>query len=74
MDWKIVDVEERTDFDRHLGFLRHKLVRFTVNKAEHTLKISMKDFEADKTNELVEREVHKIINIFNGSGIGKTGK
>ena len=63
MDWKMIDLEERTDFDRKTGFYRYKLAIFTVNGTEHTLRISMSDFEGDRTNELVQREADKILSV-----------
>jgi len=66
MEWKMIDLEERTDYDRKSGFYRYKLAIFNVNGSQHTLKISMSDFEADKTNALVAREVDKI-----ASALGK---
>ena len=69
MDWKMIDLEERTDYDRKTGFYRYKLAIFKVNGTEHTLRISMKDFNEDKTNELVQNEVTKIL-----SALGKAVK
>jgi len=63
MEWKMIDLEERTDFDRKTGFYRYKLAIFTVNGTEHTLRISMSDFEGDRTNELVGREADKILSV-----------
>lgn len=69
MEWKMVDLEERTDFDRKTGFYKYKLAIFTVNGTEHTLRISMPDFEADRTLEIVQREVDKILSV-----LGKKAK
>lgn len=69
MDWKMVDLEERTDYDRKTGFYRYKKAIFLVNGSEHTLRISMPDFEADRTNELVQREADKILSV-----LGKIAK
>jgi len=44
MEWKMVDLEERTDYDRKTGFYRYKEAIFMVNGSQHTLRISMKDF------------------------------
>jgi len=60
MEWIMVDLEERTDYDRKSGFYRYKLAIFTVNGTQHTLRISMSDFNADKTQELVQKEAEKI--------------
>jgi len=61
MDWKIVNIGEGTDIDANGRFVRYKKVRFTVNNSEHTLRISMPDFDRDKTSELVAVEAQKII-------------
>jgi len=60
MEWKMVDLEERTDYDRKTGFYRYKEAIFTVNGSQHTLRISMKDFDEGKTTEIVQKEVDKI--------------
>jgi len=60
MDCKIVAVNEGTDIDTNGHFIRYKKVRFTVNGGEHTLRISMPDFDRDRTNALVEAECKKI--------------
>lgn len=69
MEWKMIDLEERTDYDRKTGFYRYKSAIFSVNGTQHTLRISMKDFNEDRTNELVQREVDKIL-----SALGKSTK
>ena len=61
MEWKITDIGEGTDIDNNGRFVRYKKVRFTVNNSEHTLKISMPDFDRGKTNEIVAAEAQKII-------------
>ena len=61
MEWKMVDLEERTDYDRKTGFYRYKEAIFTVNGSQHTLRISMKDFDEGKTTEIVQKEVDKIM-------------
>lgn len=61
MEVKITNLEERTDFDRSTGFYRYKLALFKVNGSEHTLKISMPDFNAGRTNDLVQAEADKIL-------------
>lgn len=61
MEWKITDISEPMDIDKNGRFIRSKKVRFTVNGSEHTLKISMPDFDRDKTHELVAAEAQKII-------------
>ena len=64
MEYKIVAVSEGTDIDTNGHFLRYKKVRFTVNSGEHTLRISMPDFDHDKTNALVEAECKKVQAIY----------
>lgn len=46
------------DVDR--GFFKVKRVTFNVGMTEHTLDVSMSDFNADRTNELVLAEAEKI--------------
>lgn len=67
MNYKMVDLEEGTDYDRQKGFYRFKRAIFEVNGSQHTLKISMKDFDAGKTEEIVQAEADKIL-----SALGKT--
>lgn len=64
MEQKIVDVSEVTDIDKNGRFVRSKKVRFTVNGSEHTIRISMPDFEAGKTKAIVDRETKKILEIY----------
>lgn len=61
MDWEMLELAERTDIDAQGRFFRYKEARFKVGQTEHTLKISMTDFNADKTREIVQREAEKII-------------
>lgn len=74
MEWKLVDLEERTDYDRKRGFYKYKRAIFLVNGTEHTLRISMPDFEADRTTEIIQREVDKISEVYMKGGSGKPGK
>lgn len=46
------------DIDR--GPFKVKRVTFNVGKTEHTLDVSMSDFDAGRTNELVLAEIEKI--------------
>lgn len=66
MDWDILEISERTDIDVNGRFYRYKEARFRVGETQHTLKISMVDFNADKTREIVEREANKIISALSG--------
>lgn len=61
MEWKIVSIGEGTEIDDNGRFVRYKKVRFTVNKNEHTLRISMPDFDRGKLSDLVSKEAEKII-------------
>ena len=63
MALKINDVVEVTLYDRNKGFYRAKKVYFDVNGSEHTLIVSMKDFNEGKTRALVEAEYKKIVEI-----------
>lgn len=64
MDWKIVSVGEITEIQEDRGFVRVKKVRFTVNGKPHTIKVSMPDFQAGNTNDIVKAEAEKIIAIY----------
>ncbi len=68
MEWKIKRFEEGTDFDPDRGFYRFKRAIFTVDGTEHSVRISMKDFEEGKATAIVEREAKKIMEILNLKG------
>jgi hypothetical protein len=57
---------EGTDIDDNGRIYRFKRAKFKVNGAEHTLKISMIDFENNKARSLIEREAAKIAAIYSG--------
>lgn len=61
MEWKMIDLAERTDIDKSGKFYRYKEASFSVNDSVHTLRISMSDFDAGKTNALVQKDVDKIL-------------
>jgi len=61
MEWKIKHIGEGTDIDGNGKFVRYKKVRFTVNGDNQTLRVSMRDFDQGKTNDLVQAEAEKII-------------
>lgn len=65
MEWKMIALKETTVRDRIKGFYRAKKAYFEVNGTEHTLVISMPDFNAKKTNELVQKEADLIIGALN---------
>lgn len=67
MDWKMIDLEERTDYDRKTGFYRYKRAVFSVDGTQHTLRISMKDFDENRTTELVQKEADKILSVLGKS-------
>lgn len=64
MDWTNTHMSEGTDIDENGHFIRYKKVRFTVNGGEHTLRISMPDFDRGKTNDLIQKEVDKILAVY----------
>jgi hypothetical protein len=70
MKIEMVDIEEGTDYDRQRGFYRFKRAIFKVNGTEHTLKISMPDFNAKKTQQLVEEEAKLIVSAMESIGKG----
>lgn len=67
MEWKMISLNERTEIDTNGRFVRYKEARFSVNGSEHTLRISMPDFNAGKTNSLVQNEVDIISAAFSRS-------
>jgi len=73
MELNILPLEEGTDIDVNGRFYRYKRARFRVNGAEHTIRVSMKDFDAGRSREIVEREAQKIDSATSRTGSG-TGK
>ena len=63
MELEILPLEEGTDIDINGRFYRYKRARFRVNGAEHTIRISMKDFDAGKTREIIDKEARKIAEV-----------
>jgi len=61
----MITLKETTVRDKIKGFYRAKKAYFEVNGSEHTLVISMPDFNAGKTNELVQKEVDLILGALN---------
>ena len=57
---------EGTDIDDNGKIYRFKRTKFKVNGAEHTLRISMVDFENNKGRSLIEREAAKIAAVYSG--------
>jgi len=60
MKLEILPLEEGTDIDVNGRFYRYKRARFRVNGAEHTIRISMKDFDQGQTKAIIEKEAAKI--------------
>ena len=65
---EITDVKlgEGVDIDDEGRLVRFKKARFKVNGMEHTLRISMVDFENNKSRQLIEREAAKIDAVYTG--------
>lgn len=63
---EITDIKfgEGTDIDDDGRFYRFKRARFKVNGMEHTLKISMVDFENGKARQIIEKEAAKIAAVY----------
>ena len=60
MDLKILPLEEAKDIDENRRLARYKRARFKVDGKEHTLKISMPDFNANRWRDLVKAEAELI--------------
>lgn len=60
MELEILPLEEGTDIDVNGRFYRYKRARFRVDKAEHTIRVSMKDFNEGRTRAIVEEEARKV--------------
>lgn len=75
MDWKMVRFEEGTDFDRDKkAFIRFKRAVFEVSGTEHTIRISMRDFNDGKSRSIIEAEVNRISEVLGGVGSGSRKK
>jgi len=61
MELEILPLGEGTDIDANGRFYRYKKARFMVNSAEHTIRISMKDFNGNRTRQIIDSEVAKIL-------------
>lgn len=57
---------EGTEIDDNGRIVRFKRAIFKVNGMEHTLRISMVDFENNKARSLVEKEAAKILAVYSG--------
>jgi hypothetical protein len=55
---------EGTDIDDDGRIYRFKRARFKVNGMEHTIKISMVDFENNKARSIIEKEAAKIAAVY----------
>jgi len=69
MDWKMISFDERTEIDKNGRFKKYKEARFSVDGSEHTLKISMPDYDAGNTRALIQHEVDLI-----SAALGKVKK
>lgn len=67
MELEILPLEERTDIDRNGRFYRYKKARFKVGGAEHTIRISMKDFDAGKSRQIINDEAQKVSAVLEGT-------
>jgi len=72
MDLEILPLEEGTDIDQNGRFYRYKRARFKVDGAEHTIRISMKDFQEGRAREIIEEEARKIASVREGTPKRKT--
>lgn len=70
MKLEVKRFEEVQQYSRDRGFYKAKRAFFTVNGTEHSLYISMKDFEEDRGSQLIEREAQKIGAILERTGSG----
>jgi len=60
MDLEILPLEEVKDIDENRRLVRYKRARFKVNGREHTLRISMPDFDKGRWRDLVKQEAELI--------------
>ena len=60
MDLEYLPLEEVKDIDENRRLVRYKRARFKVNGREHTLRISMPDFNAGRWRDLVKTEAELI--------------
>jgi hypothetical protein len=75
MDVEIVRFEEFPDWDViKRAMVTKKRVVYTVNGSEHSLVISMEDYRAGKTKQLVDEEVRKISSVFEIGTVGTKKK
>jgi len=71
MELEILPLEEGTDIDQNGRFYRYKRARFRVNGAEHTIRISMKDFQEGRARQIIEEEAKKIAAVSEGTSSKK---
>lgn len=64
MELEIISVREMTEPNPAGGWTRYKLAKFLVNGDPQTLRISMKDFDAEKTRALIDKEARKVDAIY----------
>lgn len=63
MELEYLPLEEVKDIDENRRLVRYKRARFRVNGREHTLRISMTDFNKGVWRELVKKEAELIAGI-----------
>lgn len=59
-DVEIISIRQKQLWDKDRGFFKVKEATFRVGNTEHTLDVSMSDFNNDRINELVMAEAEKI--------------
>jgi hypothetical protein len=65
MEVEIVRFEEILDYDViKRAFITKKKVIYTVNGSEHSLSVSLADYNAGKTRQLIDEEIKKIAPVF----------
>jgi hypothetical protein len=64
MDITDIKFGEGTDIDEDGRIYKFKRAKFKVNGMEHTIKISMVDFENNKSRSIIEREAAKIAAVY----------
>ena len=63
VDVEDVRIEERTDIDKNGNFYRYKVAYFKVDGYEHSIRISMKDFDEGRAPQIIRQEAEKIASI-----------
>lgn len=66
MEFEIIDFREIPVFIKGEGYKRAKEATFLVNGSKHTLQISMADYDAGRSNQLIKKEAEKITAAYKG--------